>query len=602
MQKRSTEFIAPAMPTLLECLADQRNPELSWRAKMLEPKLKLTAKPHLTKAITSALLSPRLKELWLSLSSLEKTAVAEAAHSPLLRHDPVQFQARHGTRAAFSIAEEGGKASFYAKHNPTRLGLFLYPQAGTRGHCVPSDLANLLLDFVPEPEQAQIKTLPQPPQAEGHYLRQTEAEALNEVLLLLRLADTGGLTHTPATGFPTAAALQPMLSLLSGGDWFPAEVIFEKPSYKGAPHVGAIKPVGWTRLLMAGGLITQRGSKSAMTESGRCFCKQPPWDIIRHLWHKWLSNKDFDEFNRIDLIKGQSTRGALTARQPRRSIVVQALEECPSGQWITLKEFSRHMQAEGHEFDISQHSFSLYIHEKRYGSLGYDGGDGWDMLQERYIACLLMEYVATLGMVDLCYLHPGDADAPSPGWVDVEWISRYDGLLAFRITPLGSYCLNPEKGSFTPSKPPSLLRLEVRSNLTIHVVSGTPSPADLIQIESWAEPKEENVWQADPERALASVEAGRAPAEFASYLQERDDQPLPEKMEAFLKKAAEDGHALRRGEPAQLFHCRDAATATLISTSLSSICQKAGDSTLVVPESKLDSFRKRIRSFGYGIQ
>ncbi|MDP1589257.1 MAG: hypothetical protein Q8M07_16020 [Prosthecobacter sp.] len=590
------------MPTLLECLADLRNPDLSWRVKMLEPKLKLTAKPHLTKAITAALLGPRLQQIYLTLSKVEQTAVAEAVHSPLFRHNPQMFLAKHGTPAVFSVARDDGRSSYHSEGSPTRLGLFLFPEPRAHGRCIPADMANLLLDFVPEPPPAAIKTLAEPPKPEGHHLRETEPEALNEVLLLLRLAETGGLTHTPSTGFPTAGSLRPMLSLLPGGDWFPAEVIFQKPAYQGAPQVGAIKPVAWIRLLMVAGYITLRGSKSALTESGRRISKQQPWDIIAQIWHKWAGNKDFDEFNRIDLIKGQSTRNALTARQPRRSIVVQALEECPTGQWITLKEFSRFMQAEGHDFDISQNSFSLYIHEKRYGSLGYDGGDGWEMLQERYIACLLMEYAATLGLVDICYLHPADSSSPSPGWVDVEWISRYDGLLAFRVTPLGRYCLSPEKGPFTPSKPPSTLRLEAKSNLTIHVVSGTPGPADLIQIEAWAEPKEPNVWQADSERALASVEAGRDPAEFAAYLQERDEQPLPEKFEAFLKKATSDGRALRRGEPAQLFHCRDAATATLIVTSLSSICQKAGDSTLVVPESKLDAFRKRVRSFGYGIQ
>lgn len=83
---------------------------------------------------------------------------------------------------------DGGQASYSAQHNPTQLGLFLYPEAGTHGHRVSSDLANLLLDFVPELEQVPIKTLPPPPKEEGKCLRETEAEALNEVLLLLRLA------------------------------------------------------------------------------------------------------------------------------------------------------------------------------------------------------------------------------------------------------------------------------------------------------------------------------------------------------------------------------------------------------------------------------
>lgn len=591
------------MPTLRECLAELRNPELALRLRLIDPARKPGAKLLMTQELLSALLGPRLREIWASLSTEAQMAVAEALYSPVRKLDPRQFKAKHGAAAVISVAPQDRREAYYCDRAPTPLGLFLYPELGTGHYCLPEDMARLLRDFVAEPPEVAIRPLPGSPSVEGGYLRETESEALIEVQLLLRLADGGGLAHGPATGIPSAAATQAMLKLLPAGDWFPPEIVLEKPDYRGAGVVGPIKAVGWTRLLMVGGLISLRGGKSILTDSGRRWSKAPPWEIIRHLREQWVRTKDFDEFNRVDLIKGQSATGVLTARQPRRALVVQALGDCPAGEWITLKEFSRHLMAQGTDLEITHKPFSLYIHDRRYGTLGYEGGHGWEILQERYLACLLMEYAATLGLVDICYRHPGSVRTSKPDWVDVKWISRYDGLHSFRITPLVAWCARKDDGTpFVPSRPQSQLQLEVRPDLTLEVLSGSPGPSDLIQIEAWAEPVGKNAWRIDPARALASVEAGQDPAEFAAYLGERDEQPLPETVQAFLKKVADDGRALHLGETARLVHCRDAATAALLADSPGSHCRRIGETLLAVPEGKLDTFRKRVRSLGLGIQ
>lgn len=591
------------MAPLLDYLSELRNPDLAWRAKMLQPGLKATAKLPMTQAITGTLLGPQLRAVWQSLSDLEKLAVAEALHSPRLMYHPAQFKAKHGQAAAFYIRDANSERYSYSYDNgpPTKLGLFLYGERGG-GYSMPTDLASRLMEWVPKPKEKQINTLAEPPQEAGSYLRESEKEALNEVLDFLRLADVGGLVFSEATGLPSAATTQAMHKMLPYGDWFPLEIALEKPAYSGASVVGFIKPTAWTCLLKAGGLIKMNGKKSALTEAGRRLCKQPAWEIIRHLWQSWIANTDYDEFNRIDLIKGQNGRGVLTARQPRRECVTNSLRNCPVGKWITLQELSRHMLAQGLNFEISREDDSLYIGDKRYGSLGYDGGCEWGVIPIRYMACILMEYAATLGLVDICYLKPEESSLPSPEWIDVLWISRYDGLLAFRITPLGRYCMNKEATDYRPAAPSVTVNLECLPDLSIRLKSGSLSPADIIQIESWAEPISDNVWKADSARAIASVEAGRDAAEFRTYLQERDDQPLPEKMEAFLKNVVRDGHALRTDGEALLFQCRDEETAALIATRLPQLCLRAGERTIVVPTGKIDTFRKRVRSFGLGIQ
>jgi hypothetical protein len=64
------------------------------------------------------------------------------------------------------------------------------------------------------------------------------------------------------------------------------------------------------------------------------------------------------------------------------------------------------MRASGNAFDIVHNPWDLYIADKNYGTLGYDGSNGWEVLQERYMMAFLLEYAATLGVVDVAYTTP----------------------------------------------------------------------------------------------------------------------------------------------------------------------------------------------------
>ena len=142
--------------------------------------------------------------------------------------------------------------------------------------------------------------------------------------------------------------------------------------------------------------------------------------------------------------------------------------------------------------------------------MGYCGYGEWEVLQDRYLLCVFMEYAATLGLIDIAYMAP-ERTRPVDQWgMDV----------------------------------------------------------------------------------------------FLGFLEERDDQPLPETVVAFLRQARADGEAVRQSGNAILFECRDAATAEMISKckELSGICLRAGDVTLAVREDAMAKFRKQVRLLGLGIR
>lgn len=580
--------------------------DLKLRLSLLDADAKSQRKADLIDALKASLTGDGVKRQWDRLTGLEQAAVAEACHAPDLLHQEARFEAKYGNLPAFSEPSGDGLPSYgWEKKNPTRLTLFLYSERYARVIQVPQDLAEALRSFVPEPAAVRISILDGPKEEDGLIVRSTEGDALAEIMALLRLAEQGNLSATAKTGMPTAAGRKCISECLSGGDFFPEEISSPPDRKSWQQVIGDIKPVGWIRLLQSAGYLDSGKSRSKLTPAGIKALTKPSAQIIRDLWKSWLTTKTFDEFNRIEVIKGQTSKGHMTAKPPRRQAVVDALSECPPGEWIDLRQFSSFMLAEGFDFEITQDPWKLYLFDQQYGSFGYDGYGGWDVLQLRYLQVFLFEYAATLGLVDIAFVHPAGALQNYDdqwGADDLEWLSRYDGLRCFRITGLGAYCLGMHAG-FEPKKPESSLKISVSEDLTIRLPSSPLLPADRLLLETWAEPIAANTWRLDPVRSRDAIERGQSIEDFEAILRNADGNPLEKKVTRFFEIVKSDATAFRSLGDATLFDCRDAETAVTIlaEKGFKNLCYRCGETKLVIPAAQLTKFQKKVRSMGFGI-
>ncbi len=549
-----------------------------------------------------------LEELWSSLDDTGKLAVAEACHAVDGVFHRARFKAKHGVEAVFQNIPESERYGFRRyDSNPeysTRLNLLLFP-APDRNYFVPSDLAALLREFVPVPPAPEVMTLEGPLEKDGWTVRLTEHDALVDIMAMLHLAEQGNFSVSEKTGMPSAAGAKRILECLSGGDFYPYDVSFPEKKWQGEQEIGFIKPVAWAMLLTNAKLVFSSGTKSKLTPAGTKALRKPAHEIIRDVWTKWISNTAHDEFKRVNDIKGQGSKNHMTAKPPRRQAILATLGDCPVGKWISAEALSDHIQATAREFLISHDPWRLYISDAEYGSLGYDGYGGWNILQFRYVLVFLFEYAATLGLIDVAFEHPEDARndfCDQWGTENLKWLSRHDGLRAFRITPLGAWCLGLTH-EFKASIPLSSLELSVTPGLSIEVVSGQPTAADRMMLEGWALPMGKNDWRLDPALAVSAVERGRGTLEFAMFLKNCGCRPLPEDVARFLETAERDGTALRRKGQALIFECRDEETAARICSlePLRNRCFRIGVAGLVVPAEHEARFCKLVRESGLGI-
>jgi len=561
--------------------------------------------------IVQHLAGERLRTAWEDLDELQRAAVAEAVHSPSSQLNAGSFRAKYGGDPDWGSTNERGY-----DHKPSRLCLFLH-----KGGRVPADLKARLLKFVPEPHRSAVASLDRlPPAYQRAFKRwnpekrinevgteevplavhETERTAQRELLSVLRLVDAGKIAVSDKTRRASASTIDAITTILDGGDYYPRVPVESKWHDENA---GPIRAFAWPLLIQAGGLAQLAGTRLQLTKAGRKALSEPTAATIRTLWTKWLGTTILDELARIECVKGQTGKGkrGLTAVSDRRATIADCLAECPPGGWIATDEFVRYMQASGNDFTVTRDAWGLYLGEQQYGSFGYDGSA--HILDERYLLSLLMEYAATLGVIDVALIPPAGAREDFHGlWGSdqLPFFSRYDGLMYFRLTPLGAYCLDVET-DYQPAPVEVKAVLRVLPNLEIAATGSDLEQSDRLALNAYATSVSDFVWRLDSSRLLAAIDAGRHVDEIREFLVARSGAALPDTVVCLLDDVAERTTKIHDRGLARLIECADPALAALIAndTRTRKHCMRAGERHLVVAGSSETAFRRALRDAGY---
>ena len=422
-------------------------------------------------------------------------------------------------------------------------------------------------------------------------VRLTEQESQANLHAVLQLCASGKLRCSEKTRRPSAATVTAVAEALAAGDFLAND---------------AIAAFAWPLLIHAGGLAEQAGNRLQLTTRGRAALSRPAADAVRQLWRRWVSHGLIDEMSRIDAIKGQRCANVLTALKPRRQTVAAALVACPVGEWVPVEELFATMQYDGLSPTIARSErglWKLYLIDPEYGSLGWAGFAEWPILEGRYTLCVLFEYAATLGLLDVTYTDPAGARDDFRGnWgaEDLACLSRYDGLRAIRINTLGAYALGLT--DTYQATDVTARTLKVLPNLDI-VVLGEISVADRLVLDGYAERTSDRVWSLTATALLAALDTGRSLAELRRFLGDRCHADLPSTVTTLIDDVAGRASRLRDLGVAQLVECADPALAILIANDrkLQPLCRPVGDRHLAIPPEHSAAFRKGLRTLGYAL-
>ncbi len=579
--------------------------ELKQRIPLLDTTERPSRKADLVKLILKHMLSSRIEVYWQHLEPLEQHAIAEAMYSWNGQFIAQQFYKKYSAVPEIFIRDRHNQTTNSQK-NASVLPLFFYE--GT----IPDEFIAKLTTFVSRPADDAIKTCPQdeipehfsPQNQSAKKIRQLTMEAVvsHDLPAILRLVDSGKINVSDKTYQATGASIKVINAILAGSDFYsPEEDIEQDKAYGGS--IQPIRPFAWPLLLQSGGLAKRNGKKLELTRKGKKALDAHLGDTIKELYNRWRDKGILDEYSRVDLVKGQNGKGRrMTAVAERRSAIEDALMCCPEGEWVAVDELFRYMQADGSELQVAHNPWKLYICDSNYGSLGYLGADGFEVLEGRYLLVYLFEYVATLGMIDVAYVPPYDIrDDFCELWGadDLRFLSRYDGLLYFRLNPLGAWCLDLTT-SYQPTELPVIPLLRVDEQLHIDLIREA-TPGEILLLDRYTISSSNRRRALTPESLLDALEQGLAPEPLLEFLQKYSDEPLNCEVNQFFSEFLNRSTALSDGGTARLINCGNAGLARMISTdpATRAHCQLGKESSLVVPAKSEVALRKGLRKLGY---
>jgi hypothetical protein len=288
-------------------------------------------------------------------------------------------------------------------------------------------------------------------------VRCTAPDALSNLVAVLELIAEGQARCAAATRRPSAATVRLVEDVLVGGDYYDrapgggAGFHDGAGFYDGAGlHAGGepIAAFAWPMLLLAGGLARLAGTVLELTPRGEAVLASPSYQGLGMLWGRWLGSVSCDEFARVEVIRGQRRPGTLTAVGARRAAVAAGLAALEPGAWIEVDALFAVLRAQPVPLVMARSPLArwgLYLADPARGSLGPVGPAAWNVLEGRYALCVLFEYVATLGVIDVAYTGPRGARDDYRGlWGTDRYpcLSRYDGLAAVRVNDLGAAVLH----------------------------------------------------------------------------------------------------------------------------------------------------------------
>lgn len=395
--------------------------------------------------------------------------------------------------------------------------------------------------------------------------------------------------------------------MLSAPDYFTESTIKHPKQQK------SVRGFAWIILLKAADLICYRNETIELTKEGENVLGAPQSaKTVKKIFESFLQKSIFDEVFRIDTLanakKGSYGKKTEFANpKKRRRIIIEMLQTCPNNTWILMTEFLRYLRAERPCFRVADRLGELCLGTKEMELRHFDH---WFQLEGTYVKCLLMEYLATLGIIEINYSYPVFCENESNHYYPCDFISTYDGLYEFKITELGAYCLGmtQEEPQIEAASLSDKL-FHVMPNLEITSVVDQMLKSDILMLDQCCDKINVKTWRLSASKLLTKLlnTAGQETDflfAFKAFLYDKSLSAIPKTVEHFFEDMQRRVDQVTYEEEAIAYICHDKELAKMIAHDAQTkpFCFLTGESQLVVPVKTHAQFKTGLRQVGYIIQ
>lgn len=564
-----------------------------------------TSRSTLLKMLNAMLSSPQfIEHVYESLDLLAQKMIDSAVHSEDRKVDV------GATLMQFSELLANGTEETIDLLEPSELTEYLMTLLVNEESEMATEVVEALKDISPEPEVLDntVTVYTETPigieSSETDKMipmvsHQCENTALQDATAVLRAINNGKVTVSKSTGLIGKPGANVLGNSLSDGDFYPTDLA---PEFRYDCKIGhsGIRPFAWSVLLQVAGLVTIDKSKLKLTDGGKKALATPPEVTIKKLWKSWLKSSDFHELKRVQMLKGQNTKQALKPPGKPRRALAAALKDMPVNEWVDVDDFTAYMLRANDGFASINDEWELYVGHHEYGTLAYDLN--YIRIERRYVFAFLLEYAATLGIIDVAITQPWEVREDFYdmwGMEKFSALSKYDGLHFIKLTPLGNWVLGNEK-AYKAGLPNGHDSLRVLPNLEIVITIEKPDPVVTSLLSLISDEHKGRVIKLSAANVLKSISDGISLQHIHKQLELFSENELPGTVIAFFEDIDRRANLLKPAGEVKLIECYDEATALLIANNkkLQKYCMLAGTKHLAVYHKDATKFMNALRKEG----
>ena len=196
-------------------------------------------------------------------------------------------------------------------------------------------------------------------------------------------------------------------------------------------------------------------------------------------------------------------------------------------------------------------------------------------------------------------------------WIALEWAGAdYEAVRADykseeyqRINPLGAFLFG-QADAYAPARPvdAALFSAAADGRITLlpHAALSAAHHSQLAQIGEAVD----GGYQLSVPKLLALLETAPNLDQPRTFLEQRNNGPLPPAVDDLLKRIEEDSRALQIQSKALIIRVRTAAAAEAVlnDPTAGKLVRRLDDRTLLIPANKETALRNALRSLGYGLR
>ena len=516
MPKRSDKIIM--LKEIIETLTTYGSMELPDYLKIADIKISSKRKADMVDALYAYLSKKEnILDIWKCLIPMEKEIISEFIKAGgILDYKEVKEIIDKYTQET-SLNQYGygsGIHKYFYKTSKSNL-LFIREK-------MPIEIYNILKDMV---EPIEIKFSYENVNVDEYLNDEEEYNALisigedfeKDFISIIKLVNSSKFKATQASQMPNKTAMLKMNEVLIHKDIF-----FDDNISNVRIIDNTIRLYGISKLLLESNILQVESGNLILGEYVEDFLTMNIVEKCKFLLNAYIF-AGVDELKRIKELKIKTDYYGNYANC--RNLILNYLEKAPVDKWINIEQLLTFIKKLDRNF-LTKEVGTIYTYSD-YERYYYPDQNSWEEDSGRFVEVVLMEYLATIGMVDLLIKQEYNDD-------DIEYLK----VTYFKLTPLGAHILGVNK-DYKVEEIEDETGIIIQPNYEIIVQDGAMKDINCIYLDKVAEKLSEDtasIYKISFKSMVMALDNGISIEDIIDYFKEACKNEMPENVLMSLKE------------------------------------------------------------------